>query len=67
MHPPARDKNDVLQPVGALGSERRRRNLFVTLAAAGGPPAEVLIDSMHMKVHRSAGGGKGSVPSSDRD
>ena len=32
---------------------------FVTLAATGGPPAEVLIDSTHMKAHRSAGGGKG--------
>jgi transposase len=36
-----------------------RQEMFVTLAAAGGPPAEVLIDSTHMKVHRSAGGGKG--------
>src|SRR4028119_1849722 len=35
------------------------QELFVTLAAAGGPPAEVLIDSTHMKAHRSAGGGKG--------
>ncbi len=34
------------------------QELFVTLAAAGGPPAEVLIDSTHMKAHRSAGGGK---------
>ena len=35
------------------------QDVFTTLAAAGGPPAEVLIDSTHMKVHRSAGGGKG--------
>jgi transposase len=35
------------------------QKLFVTLAAAGGPPAEVLIDSTHMKAHRSASGGKG--------
>ena len=35
------------------------QEMFVTLAAAGGPPAEVLIDSTHMKAHRSAGGGKG--------
>ena len=35
------------------------QDLFVTLAATGGPPAEVLIDSTHMKAHRSAGGGKG--------
>ncbi|WP_086011743.1 IS5 family transposase [Sphingomonas sp. PAMC 26621] len=35
------------------------QEMFVTLAAADGPPAEVLIDSTHMKAHRSAGGGKG--------
>lgn len=35
------------------------QEMFFTLAAAGGPPAEVLIDSTHMKAHRSAGGGKG--------
>ena len=29
------------------------------LAAAGGPPAEVLLDSTHVKAHRSASGGKG--------
>ena len=35
------------------------RSVFETLAAAGGPPAEVLIDSTHVKAHRSAAGGKG--------
>ena len=35
------------------------RSVFETLAAAGGPPAEVLIDSAHVKAHRSAAGGKG--------
>ena len=35
------------------------REVFETLAAAGGPPAEVLIDSTHVKAHRSAAGGKG--------
>ncbi len=35
------------------------RAVFETLAAAGGPPAEVLIDSTHVKAHRSAAGGKG--------
>ena len=34
-------------------------NAFVALAAAGGPPAEVLLDSTHVKAHRSAAGGKG--------
>jgi transposase len=42
------------------------QELFVTLAAAGGPPAEVLIDSTHMKAHRSAAGGKGGLPPGDR-
>lgn len=43
------------------------QDLFVTLAAAGGPPAQVLIDSTHMKAHRSAGGGKGGARPGDRD
>ena len=34
-------------------------DVFHTLAAAGGPPAEVLIDSSAVKAHRSASGGKG--------
>ena len=34
-------------------------DIFQTLAAAGGPPAEVLIDSSAVKAHRSASGGKG--------
>lgn len=33
--------------------------LFETLARAGGPPQEVLIDSSAVKAHRSASGGKG--------
>jgi transposase len=39
------------------------QELFVTLSATGGPPAEVLIDSTHMKAHRSAAGGKGGLSS----
>lgn len=35
------------------------QDIFTTLAATGGPPAEALLDSTHIKVHRSAGGGKG--------
>ena len=35
------------------------REVFETLAATGGPPAAVLIDSTHVKAHRSAAGGKG--------
>jgi len=34
-------------------------NIFATLAASGGPPAEAMLDSTHIKVHRSAAGGKG--------
>jgi transposase len=33
--------------------------LFETLASAGGPPAQVLIDSSAVKAHRCASGGKG--------
>lgn len=34
-------------------------DIFHALAAAGGPPAEVLIDSSAIKAHRCASGGKG--------
>lgn len=34
-------------------------DVFHTLAAAGGPPAAVLIDSSAVKAHRCAAGGKG--------
>jgi len=34
-------------------------NLFETLASAGGPPAQVLIDSSAVKAHRCASGAKG--------
>jgi len=34
-------------------------NIFHALAAAGGPPAQLLIDSSAVKAHRSAAGGKG--------
>ena len=33
--------------------------IFHALASAGGPPAEVLIDSTAVKAHRCASGGKG--------
>ncbi len=35
------------------------RNAFEALAAAGGPAAEVMLDSTHAKAHRCAAGGKG--------
>ena len=37
------------------------RTVFEALAAEGGPPTEVLIDSTHVKAHRSAAGGKEPV------
>lgn len=33
--------------------------VFQALAATGGPPAELLLDSTHVKAHRCATGGKG--------
>ncbi len=35
------------------------QTVFEALAAAGGPPATVLLDSTHIKAHRCAAGGKG--------
>src|SRR3954449_3473591 len=40
--------------------------LFRALAQAGGPPAQVLIDSSAVKAHRSAAGGKGGRKSVHR-
>jgi hypothetical protein len=34
-------------------------DIFDILASAGGPPAQVLIDSSAVKAHRCASGGKG--------
>ena len=34
-------------------------DIFHALASAGGPPAQVLIDSTAVKAHRCASGGKG--------
>ncbi|AMB45266.1 transposase [Methylobacterium sp. AMS5] len=36
-------------------------DLFETLAKAGGPPSQVLIDSSAVKAHRCASGGKGGA------
>jgi transposase len=36
-------------------------NIFHALAAAGGPPAQLLIDSSAVKAHRSASGEKGEI------
>lgn len=35
--------------------------MFEHLAAAGGPPAALMIDATHVKAHRSAAGGKGGL------
>jgi transposase len=44
------------------------QRVFMELAGTGGPPAEVLLDSTHIKVHRSAsaGGEKATVLSVKR-
>ena len=41
-------------------------DMFHALASAGGPPAQVLIDSSAVKAHRCAAGGKGGAQSGDR-
>ena len=37
------------------------REAFEALAAAGGPPSEIMLDSTHAKAHRCAAGGKGGL------
>ncbi|WP_437373645.1 IS5 family transposase [Inquilinus limosus] len=61
-----KDAPAIYGPVKTLYNRHKRwsekgvwRSVFEALAAAGGPPAEVLIDSTHVKAHRSAAGGKG--------
>ena len=44
---------------GAKGGGGRRA--FEELAATGGPPAELMLDSTWAKAHRSATGGKGGL------
>ncbi len=41
-------------------------DMFHALASAGGPPAQVLIDSSAVKAHRCAAGEKGGARSGDR-
>ena len=38
------------------------RRAFNELAAAGGPAAELMLDSTHAKAHRCAAGGPGGLP-----
>jgi transposase len=42
-------------------------SLFHALATAGGPPAELLIDSSAVKAHRCASGGKGGSKAKQSD
>ena len=42
------------------------QGVFVRLADSGGPPAAVMLDSTHVKAHRSAAGGKGGRDPGDR-
>ena len=37
------------------------RRAFETLAASGGPAAEIMLDSTHAKAHRCAAGGQGGL------
>jgi transposase len=37
------------------------RRAFEELAAAGGPAAEIMLDSTHAKAHRCAAGGQGGL------
>ncbi len=37
------------------------QGIFEALSSAGGPPADVLIDSSAVKAHRCAAGGKGGI------
>ena len=37
------------------------RRVFEELARAGGPPAELMLDSTHAKAHRCAAGGEGGL------
>ena len=37
------------------------RGVFEELARAGGPPAELMLDSTHAKAHRCAAGGEGGL------
>lgn len=37
------------------------QDIFKALAATGGPPAEAMLDSTHIKGHRTAGGAKGGL------
>jgi hypothetical protein len=50
-----RAEEDALQKFVRLAGEGSCGGLFQHLAAAGGPPAEVLIDSPHIKAHHSGG------------
>jgi len=61
-----KDASSAYGPCKTLYNRHKRwsekgvwQTVFEALAAAGGPPAEVLIDSTHVKAHRSAAGGKG--------
>jgi transposase len=37
------------------------QDVFETLASAGGPASELMLDSTHAKAHRCASGGKGGL------
>ncbi len=49
----------VLKSVGRWAVKGVWEGIFHALAAAGGRPAQVMIDSTAVRAHRSASGGKG--------
>ena len=62
-----KDAPPIYGPIKTLYNRHKRwsekgvwRAAFEALATAGGP-AQVLIDSTHVKAHRSAAGGKGGL------
>ncbi len=61
-----RDAPGEYGPAGTIYNRYNRwsrrgvwQRLFAKVAAAGDVPAELLLDSTHVKAHRSASGGKG--------
>lgn len=56
-----RSEEDPLQPLRALVRAGRWEDIFSALAGAEAAPDRLFIDSICIKVHRCAGGGKGGA------
>lgn len=59
-------KKTLYNRLGRWAAKGVWTHLFETLAKAGGPPSQVLIDSSAVKAHRCASGGKGGAQSGHR-